>query len=108
MTFCRGQDASFTDSIPSEKSDYYVMEGEYMIHYTIEIKADTLFNDVPLKKGKRLTSRSEILDKRGRIKYLNEGDCVDHKGNVKDCDTLRENLEEKKEQVVEEKSLQPL
>lgn len=83
----------------NSKHDYYVMEGEYMIHYYIEIKSDTVFGNMPLRKGKTLTTRAELLNKKGKKVYLNEGDCVDYYGNIEDCEKLKRELRDKHEEL---------
>lgn len=77
----------------NSKHDYYVMEGDYIIHYYTEVKSDTIFNNMALRKGNVLTSSAELVDKKGKIIFLNEGECVDSKGNISDCAKLKKKLE---------------
>ncbi len=86
-------DSSATTTIKT-KYDYYEMRGEYMVHYFVEVKSDTIYNDIPLRKNV-LTSKAELTDKKGNIKkFLNEGECVDAKGKITDCTKLQKKIED--------------
>jgi hypothetical protein len=91
--FSQDEDSSSTSAIQT-KYDYYEMRGEYMVHYFVEVKSDTLYNDIPLRKNV-LTSKAELTDKKGKIKrFLNEGECVDANGKIIDCTKLQKRLED--------------
>jgi hypothetical protein len=101
-SLCEAQGFS-ENIIRHSKHDYYVMEGEYLIHYSIKVlvavKADTVFQDKSLNNGKVVTTKAELLSKKGRKTFLVEGECVDANGKIKNCTTLRRKLDDKQQEI---------
>jgi uncharacterized protein DUF6799 len=92
--------AQAQDSVKKDhyiKYGYYMMHPDYVIHYLASKKADTLFADVSLPNGQTLTSRGELLEKKGKKIFLKEGECLNANGNADDCDKLKKRLEKKTE-----------
>lgn len=81
------------------KHDYYSRVGEYVIHYHIEVKADTVLMDIPLTEKKTITSRAELVNKKGKIIFLDEGQCIDSKGSFVDCNEVRRKLRARTEKI---------
>jgi hypothetical protein len=78
-----------------QRLDYYALEGDYIIHYFVDIKSDTLLYDLSLKNGNTITFKGEVISRNGKIIFLKEGECVDSKGNIGKCNKIRKKLNSK-------------
>jgi hypothetical protein len=79
------------------KYDFYMMQGDYIVHYTTPNKADTMLYDISFKNGNTITSKAELMNKKGGVIFLKDEQCVDSKGNIADCDHLRKRLKRRTE-----------
>jgi hypothetical protein len=84
------------DSIDkTQRLEYYLLQGDYVVHYFVDIKSDTMFYDLSLSNGNTLTAKGELINKKGKIIFLKEGQCVDSKGNIDECADIRKKINNK-------------
>ena len=75
----------------SSKYNYYMMQGDYIIFYSLN-KPDTILDGISFKNGNTITSKAELMNKKGNVIFLKDGECVDSKGNITNCDHLVKKL----------------
>ena len=79
----------------NQRLEYYAFEGEYIIHYFVDIKSDTMWYDLSLKNGNTITYNGQVISEEGKIIFLKEGECVDSKGNIDKCTKIRKKINKK-------------
>lgn len=85
----------------NSKNEYYIMQGEYMVRYSVHIITDTIYKDTPLRNGKSLNTRAELFRRNGKKIFLNDGECVDSKGKIKDCTLLKKKLDDRQQEITQ-------
>lgn len=76
-----------TDKSTMKGHESYMMKDGTLMH-CVGDKTETQKTNVTLKNGTRITTTGEVITSDGKTSALANGQCVDMKGMVGDCDKM--------------------